>query len=88
MGTSFDSFFQAGFECSSQRRKDGVRLDLIKATGHDKHVLQDYRLCRELGLNMVRASTASTHPVFVKMIRELILERLEPDREKRFLGAI
>ena len=45
-------------------------------------------LCRELGLNMVRASTASTHPVFVKMIRELILERLEPDREKRFLGAI
>jgi len=45
-------------------------------------------LCRELGLNMVRASTASTRPAFVKMIRELILERLEPGREKRFLGAI
>src|SRR6266550_5527056 len=45
-------------------------------------------LCRELGLNMVRASTAGTHPAFVKMIRELILERLEPGREKRFLGAI
>ena len=45
-------------------------------------------LCRELGLNMVRASTASTQPAFVRMIRELILERLQPGREKRFLGAI
>jgi beta-glucosidase/6-phospho-beta-glucosidase/beta-galactosidase len=50
----FDSFFQAGFECSSHRRKDGVRLDLIKATGHDKHVLRDYRLCHELGFRTIR----------------------------------
>ena len=28
----FDSFFQAGFECSSHRRTDGVRLDLVHAT--------------------------------------------------------
>src|SRR5438874_8861575 len=54
MATSFDSFFQAGFECSSHRRKDGVRVDLIKATAHDKHVRQDYRLCRELGFRTVR----------------------------------
>lgn len=51
---SFDSFFQAGFECSSHRRRDGVRLDLIRATGHDKHVLRDYRLCRELGFRTLR----------------------------------
>ena len=51
---SFDSFFQAGFECSSHRRKDGVRLDLIRATGHDKHVLTDYRQCRELGFGTIR----------------------------------
>ena len=50
----FDSFFMAGFECSSQRRKDGVRLDLIKATGHDKHALRDYRLCRDLGFRTLR----------------------------------
>jgi beta-glucosidase/6-phospho-beta-glucosidase/beta-galactosidase len=50
----FASFFQAGFECSSHRRRDGVRLDLIRATGHDKHVLQDYRLCRRLGLSTLR----------------------------------
>jgi len=51
---TFASFFQAGFECSSHRRRDGVRLDLIRATGHDKHVLQDYRLCRQLGFSTVR----------------------------------
>jgi beta-glucosidase/6-phospho-beta-glucosidase/beta-galactosidase len=50
----FDSFFMAGFECSSHRRRDGVRLDLIRATGHDRHVLNDYRLCRELGFRTVR----------------------------------
>src|SRR5256885_1123949 len=53
-GSSFNSFFQAGFECSSHRRKDGVRLDLIKATGHDKHVLRDYRSCKELGFGTIR----------------------------------
>jgi beta-glucosidase/6-phospho-beta-glucosidase/beta-galactosidase len=53
-GKTFTSFFQAGFECSSHRRRDGVRLDLIRATGHDKHVLQDYRLCRQLGFSTLR----------------------------------
>ena len=51
---TFASFFQAGFECSSHRRRDGVRLDLIRATGHDKHVLQDYRQCRKLGFRTLR----------------------------------
>lgn len=32
-------------------------------------------VAREVGINMVRASTAGTHPAFVRMIRELILER-------------
>ncbi len=50
----FASFFQAGFECSSHRRRDGVRLDLIRATGHDRHALGDYRQCREHGLRTIR----------------------------------
>jgi hypothetical protein len=54
MNWSFDSFFMAGFECSSHRRRDGVRLDLIKATGHDKHALRDYRLCKRFGFHTVR----------------------------------
>jgi len=54
MPVNFDSFFMAGFECSSHRRRDGVRLDLIRATGHDRHVVRDYRLCKELGFRTFR----------------------------------
>ena len=53
-GKTFASFFQAGFECSSHRRRDGVRLDLIRATGHDRHVLQDYRQLKRLGFATIR----------------------------------
>jgi len=57
MSTTFDSWFMAGFECSSHRRRDGVRLDLIRATGHDKHVLEDYRLCKRFGFGTIRDGT-------------------------------
>ncbi len=43
-------------------------------------------LCRALGLNMVRAATAGTHPAFIKMVRELIMERVDPAMPRRFLG--
>ena len=51
---TFDSFFMAGFESSSHRRADGVRLDLIRATAHDLHAPQDYRLCKQLGFQTIR----------------------------------
>lgn len=41
---------------------------------------------RELGMKMVRAATAGTHPSFVKMIRELMLERMD-NAPARFAGA-
>ena len=44
------------------------------------------RLADELGMNLVRAATAGTHPSFVRMIRELILERVD-DLQPRFLGT-
>lgn len=44
-------------------------------------------LCQNLGLNMVRAATVGAHDAFVKMIRELILERLDLDAPRRFLGT-
>jgi ferrochelatase len=34
-------------------------------------------LCRELGVNLSRASTVGVHPAFVSMIRELIVERVD-----------
>jgi ferrochelatase len=43
-------------------------------------------LCRDLGLNMVRAATAGTHPAFIEMIRELILERVNRETPRRSLG--
>ena len=44
----------AGFECSSHRRPDGVRLDLIAATAHDRLALEDYRSCSQFGLRTIR----------------------------------
>lgn len=45
------------------------------------------QLCEEIGLNMVRAVTVGTHPTFIKMIRELILERMTVNPVRRTLGA-
>ena len=44
------------------------------------------KVAKEIGMNMVRASTAGTHHAFVKMIRELILEKTAGS-EPRALGS-
>lgn len=36
-------------------------------------------VCKSLGMNMVRSGTVGTHPVFISMIRKLILERLSDE---------
>jgi ferrochelatase len=41
----------------------------------------------ELGLNMVRAATVGTHPRFVRMVRELVEERLSGAPLRLHLGA-
>ena len=41
----------------------------------------------ELGLNLVRAGTVGTHPRFVRMIRELVEERMNPGQERPALGT-
>lgn len=46
--------FMAGFECSTHRRHDGRRLDLLAATGHDRWARSDYALCTGLGIRRVR----------------------------------
>jgi ferrochelatase len=45
-------------------------------------------IARGIGLNMVRAATVGTHPAFVAMVRELIVERLTPDAPRRALGSL
>jgi ferrochelatase len=43
--------------------------------------------CDRLGLHMIRAATVGTHPAFISMIRELMLERLDTQTARRFLGS-
>lgn len=44
-------------------------------------------LAAELGVPLVRAATPGTHPRFVEMLGELILERIDPATPKRAIGA-
>ena len=46
------------------------------------------QLCDSLGLPMTRAKTVGVHPKFIGMIRELILERMNPGSERRALGVL
>ncbi len=45
-------------------------------------------LCESIALPMVRAKTAGVHPRFVSMIRELILERINPNAVRPALGSL
>ncbi|MDE2848072.1 MAG: ferrochelatase [Gemmatimonadota bacterium] len=44
--------------------------------------------CDELGVRMVRAETAGTHPRFVDMIVELVEERLSPSAARPAVGVL
>ena len=76
-------------------RDGGVRDVVIAPVGFISdhlEVLYDLdtearELCDEIGMNMVRAATVGTHPDFVRMIRELILERTE-GAPTRHLGDV
>lgn len=52
--SSFRSFLQAGFECSTHRLNNGRRLDLIAATHHDVLAKQDYRRLLDFDIRTVR----------------------------------
>jgi ferrochelatase len=45
-------------------------------------------LCDSLALPMARAKTVGVHPKFIGMIRELILERINPGSERSALGSL
>lgn len=45
-------------------------------------------LCDRLGLTMVRAATPGSHPQIIRMIRQLVLERTEPQAERLALGNL
>jgi beta-glucosidase/6-phospho-beta-glucosidase/beta-galactosidase len=53
LGT-FSSIFLAGFECSTHRRWDNERLDMIQMTGHDRLCASDYALAAQYGMRAAR----------------------------------
>ncbi|HET9527229.1 MAG TPA: ferrochelatase [Pyrinomonadaceae bacterium] len=77
-----------------QLKSDGITNVVIAPIGFvSDHMEVVYDLdveaqsvARELGMNLVRSATAGTHPLFVKMIRELILERVD-NAPARFVGS-
>jgi ferrochelatase len=44
------------------------------------------QLANELGIKMVRAGTPGVHPAFVRMLRQLVAERLSSDQPKLAIG--
>jgi hypothetical protein len=50
----FKSFFAAGFECSTHRRRSGWRLDLIQSTHHDRFAELDYQRLAQMGVKVTR----------------------------------
>lgn len=75
--------------------RDGVRDVVVAPIGFisdHMEVVYDLDLeaksrAVELGLNMVRAGTVGTHPRFVRMIGELVRERLDPSQERLSRGG-
>ncbi|MGD8324082.1 MAG: ferrochelatase [Gammaproteobacteria bacterium] len=45
-------------------------------------------VARETGINMLRAATVGTHPAYVRMVRELILERMSAAPQRAALGEL
>ncbi|HEY0765878.1 MAG TPA: ferrochelatase [Pyrinomonadaceae bacterium] len=66
-------------------RRDGITDVVVAPIGfvsdHMEVVydldLEAQKVAQEIGMKMVRTATAGTHPAFVKMIRELVMERID-----------
>ena len=50
----FKSFFAGGYECADMINNRRIRVDLLKATGHDTHVHEDYQRLAAAGILTVR----------------------------------
>ena len=50
----FPTFFMTGFECSTFVWKDHQRKDYVAATGHDRHLNNDFAAAMDLGIGVVR----------------------------------
>jgi len=80
-------------EVKSKNLASAVVLAPIGFISDHMEVLYDLdvearQLCDSLSLPMTSAKTVGAHPKFIGMIRELILERIDPAQERRALGSL
>jgi len=80
-------------EVKARNLASGVVLAPIGFISDHLEVLYDLdveaqEICKSLHLPMARAKTVGVHPKFIAMIRELILERMNPGMERRTLGSL
>jgi len=77
-----------------QLRAEGIQDIVVAPIGFlAEHVEVIYdldvevaELCDEFGVNMIRADVVANHPRFVRMIRELVIERLDAASPRLALG--
>ncbi len=82
-------------ECLCQMAAEGLRSVVIVPLGflaENLEIVYDLdvevrELCEELGIAMVRAAVIGSHPRFVSMIVELILERIDCTTPRLALGS-
>src|SRR5437763_3079624 len=80
-------------QVKAENLASAVVLAPISFTSDHMEVLYDLdvearQICDSLGLPMTRAKTVGVHPKFIAMIRELILERMNPALERRAVGVL
>ena len=80
-------------ELKAKKLTSAVVLAPISFISDHMEVLYDLevearQLCNSLSLPMTRAQTVGLDPRFIAMIRELILERMDPARERLALGSL
>jgi ferrochelatase len=80
-------------ELKSQTSVQDVVVVPIGFTSDHMEVMYDLdteaqQVASEIGLNLVRAGTVGTHPRFITMIRELIVERMTDNPDRLALGTL
>jgi ferrochelatase len=81
-------------DCLKSLHSAGVRLVIVAPIGFiSDHIEVLYDLdtearltAEQLGIRMIRVPTLGTHPRFVRMIRELVVERMAAAKERPAMG--
>ena len=83
-------------DCLREVRQNGETTDVVIApigfVSDHMEIIFDLdtearQLCEELSIHMVRAATVGTHPRFIRMIRELVEERIDESNPRLGIGG-